>query len=248
MLKAAFVLIVTLAFFTANGVCAQSPNSYVAKAGPAAVSNLDQIVAGMVVQGLRQKEDLQGYRAFRRFHAANPKFRSESTLEVLTTFCPPDSFESEVLKQEGSNFIRQRVFEPILEVEKETGTKKEKSNYDILPSNYDFEYVGRQDCDGRPCYQLRISPKQKNKYRLNGNIWVDAEDYAIVRIQGSPSKRVSFWTIRTEIIRQYRKVNCVWLTDRIESVSDIFIAGRSTFSITYDYQEVQTRPKAARRL
>jgi hypothetical protein len=75
---------------------------------------------------------------------------------------------------------------------------------------------------------------------LDGEIWVDAEDYSIVRIHGSPAKKPSMWTLKTEIDRRYKKIDGIWLPERLDSSSNILIAGHSVLSIEYMYDSVQT--------
>lgn len=140
----------------------------------------------------------------------------------------------------GSNFIRTRVFDKILEAENETRAKKDKQQVDIIPANYNFAVLGAEDCDGRSCFRMRISPKRRDKYSLDGEVWIDAEDYSIVRMRGSPAKRPSIWTLKTEIDRRYKKVDGIWLPERMDSSSNIMIAGHSVLSIEYTYNSVQT--------
>jgi hypothetical protein len=106
-------------------------------------------------------------------------------MEVQTVFRRPDQMESTVTRQEGSRFIRSRVFEKILEAGIETRAKKDKQQVDITPANYNFALEERDDCDGRSCFRLKISPKRRDKYSLDGQIWVDAEDFSIVRMHGA---------------------------------------------------------------
>src|SRR5262249_21002267 len=155
--------------------------------------------------------------------------------EVRTTFHAPDMRESAIVTEEGSRIILERVFDPILDAEKNEVQPKQKVSYDILPENYEFTTVGVDNCGERKCFRLAIAPKRKNKYLLDGFIWVDAEDYGLAKVQGSPSKRLSFWTLKTEITRTYSRVGNVWLTSRIDSASDIVVAGRSSLSIEYTY-------------
>jgi len=161
-------------------------------------------------------------------------------MDVHTVFRRPDLLESTVMRQEGSKFIRSRVFDKILEAESETRAKKDKQQVDITPANYNFALEEKVDCDGRPCFRLKISPKRRDKFSLDGQVWLDAEDYSIVRMHGSPAKRPSFWTLKTEIDRRYRKVDGIWLPDRMDSSSNIMIAGPSVLSIVYTYESVQT--------
>lgn len=206
---------------------------------------LEQIVSRMVAHGQWQEQSLLGYKAMRRFHAANPRFGVASTMDVMTVFRQPESLESRVLKQEGPLLIRERVFDKILEAEKESIHKKDQIENGILPVNYNFGFVGFDQYEGRNCYHLTISPKRKSRNLLNGSVWIDAEDFAVARIQGSPSKRLNFWTLKTEIDRQYERVGKYWLTKKIVSSSDLFLAGYSTLSISSSYTDVQANPSIA---
>jgi hypothetical protein len=187
-----------------------------------------------------QNQRLLEYQVHRRFYAANPRFKQESVLEATTVFRQPSTYETEVDRTEGSDLIRKKVFDEILAAEKEANTKKVKQETTITPFNYNFALIGKEECGDRPCYNLRITPKQKNKYSLEGQIWVDAEDGAIVRMQGSPAKRPSFWTLSTQIERRYKRMDGIWLCDAMESTSNIFVAGKSTLKVDYNYLRVQT--------
>ena len=203
---------------------------------------VDEILDRMKAHDEWQRRYLIEYRAQRKFSAINLRFKEDATLEVRTTFRRPDTLESEVLRAEGSKIIRERVFNKILEAENDTKSKLTKQQIDVGPGNYRFSYRGREDCDGRECYRLGLTPKRKEKYLIEGQIWIDAEDGGIVRIQGSPAKRPSFWTRHTEIDRRYKRVSGMWLNDRLESISDVFIAGRSSLTIEYTYESIQTDP------
>jgi outer membrane lipoprotein-sorting protein len=189
-----------------------------------------------------QKRHLLEYQVRRKFYAENPRFKQESVLEVKTQFRQPGTMESEIVRSEGSQLIRTRVFDKILEAEREANQTKQEVS--ITPENYNFTLLGSQDCNGRPCYNMRITPKHKNKYSINGQIWVDAEDGAMVRLQGSPAQRPSFWTLSTQVERRYQRIQGVWLCVGMESTSDIFIAGRSTLKVDYDYSVVHTEGPA----
>jgi hypothetical protein len=201
---------------------------------------LNDILNQMRAHDNWQNRHLVEYQLRRRFYAANPRFKQESVLEVKTLFRQPGTFESQILRSEGSELIRERVFNKILEAEKEAGTEKGSQESDIAPENYDFEFIRKQDCDGRPCYNLRIIPKKKDKYSLDGEIWVDAEEGAIVRMKGSPAKRPSLWTFGTQLERRYTRLDGVWLCNAMESTSDIVVAGKSVLRVDYTYLDIQT--------
>jgi hypothetical protein len=207
---------------------------------------LEQILNQMTIHDTWQARHLIQYEVKRTFYAANPRFNLESVLEVTTHFRRPNSFESEIVRSEGSSMIRERVFDRILDAEKEANSTKEmKEEVSITPEHYNFSFVKKEICDGRSCYQMRISPKEKSKYSIVGDIWVDAADGAMIRIQGRPAKKPSMWTLNTEIERHYSRIAGVWLCDAMESHSNIFIGGPSTLKVEYKYVAVQTETTAA---
>jgi hypothetical protein len=203
-------------------------------------TSAEEIVDRMMARNQWQDQMLLEFSALRKFYAANVRFKTDSTMYVQTVFRRPDQVQSTVKSQQGSTFIRSRVFDKILEAENETRAKKDKKQVDIIPANYDFALVGTDDCDGRSCYRMRISPKRRDKYSLDGDVWIDAEDYSIVRIHGVPAQRPSIWTLKTEIDRRYKKVAGIWLPERMDSSSNIMVAGHSVLSIEYTYESVQT--------
>src|SRR5262249_15679497 len=158
---------------------------------PVRAQELAEILNRMMARNEWQDRALVQFRSQRRFYAANARFKTDSTMYVQTVFRKPDQLQSTVTRQEGSKLIRSRVFDKILEAESETRGKKEKEQGDITPANYNFALAGTEECDGRPCFHMKISPKRRDKYSLDGEIWIDAEDYSIVRIHGVPAKRPS---------------------------------------------------------
>jgi hypothetical protein len=207
---------------------------------PVSLPSAQDIVDHMMARNAWQDQMLLGFSALRKFYAANVRFRTDSTMYVQTVFRRPDQLQSTVKSQQGSTFIRSRVFDKILDAENETRSKKEKQQVDITPANYEFARAGAEDCEGRSCYRMRISPKRRDKYSLDGEVWIDAEDYSIVRMHGVPARRPSIWTLKTEIDRRYRKVAGIWLPERMDSSSEIMVAGHSVLSIEYTYDSVKT--------
>jgi hypothetical protein len=202
---------------------------------------VEEILERMAAHSTWQKRTLIQYEAKRVFWAENKRMNVNATLHVKTTFRRHGGMESEVTGQGGSDFVRGQVFDKILEAEKATSPDGAKRDVDITPANYFFALVGNEVCeDQRPCFRLAITPKREGKYSLKGEIWVDSEDYAIVRIHGSLAKRPSFWTRHTEVDRLYGRINGLWLPCRFESNSQLLIFGLSTLSISYSYNLIET--------
>ncbi len=107
---------------------------------------------------------------------------------------------------------------------------------------YDFELVGYEPSRTGGHYVLRVSPKSRSKYVYRGKVWVDGNDFAVTRIEGEPAQNPSFWTKKSEIHHEYKKVQGFWLPIRNESVSYIRLGGLTTLTIEYkDYRVTDAR-------
>jgi len=67
----------------------------------------------------------------------------------------------------------------------------------------------------------------KSKLLYRGRIWVDAADFAVVRIEATPTKNLSFWTKETKIEQEYAKVGGFWLPLFNRSSSAIGLGGHA---------------------
>ncbi len=65
--------------------------------------------------------------------------------------------------------------------------------------------AGTDEVRGRLAYVISITPKTSNKYLSRGKIWVDADEYAIVRIEGEPAKNPSFWFKSVRFVQRLRQ-------------------------------------------
>ena len=198
---------------------------------------LSELLSRMMAHRKWQDSALREYEARRLFHASNNRFNIDSTLEVETTFRSPGPLQSIGLREEGSAFIREHVFEKILLAEAELSSK---DNADVIPQNYKFTMIGSDACEGRRCWHMSLKPRRPDKYLVNGDVWLDAEDYAVCRVHGIPSKHVSMWISHAEVDWRYRRMNDsgVWLTDKVESSSDVRLFGTVQMQIRYNYNTV----------
>src|SRR5437667_12708225 len=96
-----------------------------------ALPSAQEILDRMLMRNAWQGRTLLEFRALRKFYAANVRFKTDSTMYVQTVFRRPDQLQSTVTSHEGSNLIRSRVFDKILEAENETRARKDKQQVDI---------------------------------------------------------------------------------------------------------------------
>ncbi len=84
--------------------------------------------------------------------------------------------------------MRHLVFDRLMQSEGETSSGREHHDSAITTANYEFKLAGEQEIGPYHCLVLEATPKRKDKYLFEGKMWVDAEDFAVVKIAGHPAK------------------------------------------------------------
>jgi hypothetical protein len=151
--------------------------------------------------------------------------------------CKEDgSKQFEVVSEDGWGGARKHVFPRLLEAEAEAAQPDLRERSRIIPENYTFEMLGTEDVRGRQAYVIAIEPKTPNKYLARGRIFVDADEYAIVRVEGKPAKNPSFWVKSVHFVHDYDRSGPFWFPVSDRSVTDVRIFGATEMTIEYfDY-------------
>ena len=148
----------------------------------------------------------------------------------------------EVVAEEGWTAAHKHVLRKMLESESETSRPEMRAKTKLNPDNYAFEVIGTELAADRSAFVLEIKPKRKDKY-LRGRIWVDSEDYALVRAEGNPAKNPSFWTRSTHFVQVYQRRGPLWFPLSTQSVTEARIFGTTGVSIEYfDYAPKASHP------
>jgi hypothetical protein len=167
----------------------------------------------------------------------------DAEMVVKVSFHAPNSKEFTVISQTGSKFVIDHVFKKLLEGEQEAAKVDNRHDTALTRQNYDFELAGfERNRDGGE-YVLNLLPRTKNKFLYRGKVWVDAKDFAVVRIEAEPAKNPSFWIKKTGIAHRYVKVNDFWLPAENRTESFVRMGGKATLSIEYqDYKILKAVP------
>lgn len=229
------VLLVSCATIQQNAGAQQQDRS------PAGNSPLttEEVVERLVGMNLRRSEALHAYHGTRTYRVEYRSFLSTSSAEmsVEVQYLAPGTKHFIVRSSTGSKLIIDRVFRKLLEAEVDALSKDGQRSTALSRENYDFKLVGYVSALSRPMFVLLVEPKTKNKFLFRGKVWVDADDFAVVRLEAEPTKNPSFWTKNSEIEQLYVKVDDFWLPERNHSISSIRLGGRA--ELTIDYQNYQ---------
>lgn len=200
----------------------------------------EQVAARMEEKGRERAQALRDFEASRIYHLDYHGFggNKEAEMVVRMTFHSPDTKSFKVVSQEGSSFIIEHVFQKLLESEKEALDNQNRQATALTRENYNFTLSGyQQEPDGSHVYVLNVKPRSRNKFLYEGTIWVNAEDFAVTRIEAVPAKTPSFWIKKTQIEHLYIKVGDFWLPARNRTDSQIRLGGRALLTIDYnDYR------------
>jgi hypothetical protein len=175
------------------------------------------------------------YRALRRLEARSAKLGAAAWMEAWTEVDPQEGFHYRIIGEGGSGYIRSHVLKPWLENERKMWAAGDPERAGLSLANYTFEDRGITD-DGLA--HIEVKSRRKDLLLVDGSIFVNPDDGDLVRIEGRLSKTPSFWTRRVEVVRHYQRINGVRMPVGIESVAQVLIAGRSTFSMSYEYETV----------
>jgi hypothetical protein len=208
-----------------------------------ATLSADQVVDNLVRRNQERAQALlhsEATRIYRLVYHGFPGDR-EAEMTVRATFDNPSTKGFKIVSQTGSKLIQDRVFKKLLDSENEAAQPLVSARSQLNRDNYDFELLGYEPSATGGQYLLRVTPKSKSKYVYAGKVWVDGTDFAVTRIEAEPSQNPSFWTKKSEIHHEYRKIEGFWLPVRNESVSYIRLGGRATLTIEYqDYRVTGT--------
>jgi len=207
--------------------------------------SLEQVVANLEQRNAQRAaalEEFEGKRIYRMEYRGFPSDK-DAEMVVKVTFRAPNSKDFTVVSQTGSKFVIDHVFKKLLEGEQEAAKGDNRHDTALTRQNYNFELTGYEPTQNGGQYVLKLLPRTKNKFLYRGKIWIDAKDFAVVRIEGEPGKNPSMWIKKTDIAHRYVKVNDFWLPAENHTESFIRMGGKATLSIEYqDYKIIKSIP------
>ena len=207
--------------------------------------SLEQVVTNLEQRNAQRAaalEEFEGKRIYRMQYRGFPSDK-DAEMVVKVAFHAPNSKEFTVVSQTGSKFVIDHVFKKLLEGEQEAAKGDNRHDTALTRQNYNFELAGYEPTQSGGQYVLKLLPRTRNKFLYRGQIWVDAKDFAVVRIEGEPGKNPSMWIKKTDIAHRYVKVDNFWLPAENHTESFIRLGGKATLSIEYqDYKIIKSTP------
>jgi hypothetical protein len=222
------------------------PAVAISAAQDAAPPTAGEVVDRMVQRDARRQTLTQGYEGMRRYVLENNGMHKHAEMLVHVSGDSDGTKHFEVLSEQGWKAAQKHVLRKMLESESQTSHPDARAKTRLSPDNYEFRMIGQESVGNRTAFAIEVTPKRRDQYLFAGRIWVDAEDYALVRAEGNPAKNPSFWTKHVHFVHTYQKNGPFWFPLCTESVTDARIFGRTDLTIEYfDYKPQGQSSQAA---
>ena len=228
-------IIVAVLLLIASGVAAARAQSM---DQAAVIRRIDAAVAARV-DNILEFTDVEHYSVYRSGDETHPA----AEMTVRDTYKKGVGKEYTVLSQSGSGIILHFGLKPLIDNEKTINLPGNWEKSWFTSANYDMKLKpdGVQKLNGRDCYVLDITPKDKAPNLIVGTLWADAMDGSLVQIEGVSSKSPSAFAGTTHMMRQYTNISgfAMAMHARAESTSMLF--GHTVVTIDYSNYHLQLR-------
>lgn len=178
--------------------------------------------------------DIEHYSVYRDGDETHPA----ATMTVRDSYTKGVGKTYTILAQTGSAMVQKFGLRPLIENEEQINKPANVQHSWFVSANYDMKLKpgGPQRLNGRMCYALAITPKQKAPQLIDGTLWVDATDGSIVEIEGVASKSPSPFAGTTHMMRQYSNIEGFPMATHARAESKSLLFGRTVVLIDYtDY-------------
>jgi hypothetical protein len=207
----------------------------------------DEVFAELAARNQQRTAALHDYTALRTYQVVDVAGKVHAEEIGRMEYVAPDKKTFTITSEAGSEMVRHMALNPLLNSEIQAATGKEHHDSTISAENYSLNLLGEQQVGPYRCFVAEAFPKRKDKYLFEGKLWIDAQDYSVVRIDGHPAKKLSFWIQRADFARQYQKIDGFWLPLRDETLVQVRLYGKKVLTIEHrDYVVNEGSNKEAR--
>jgi hypothetical protein len=197
-----------------------------------------QIVERMQSHDQTRTQELRHYQSLRHYQVEYRGYSATvaASMTVKVSYDIASGKSLQIVSESGSKFLVEKVLKRAVESEREAF--QEKSSTALTAANYRFQLAGSEMLEGRPAYILDVEPLVPSKFLYRGRIWVDAEDFGVLKMETQPSKSPSFWISRTLIHYTGAKTNGFWMPQEVRSETNVRIGGAAVLTIDFGKYEI----------
>lgn len=177
------------------------------------------------------------YRAVRTLSAAARGGKMSATMTVVTRFDRESGFAFDVISEDGSGVIRNRVLRAALEAERTALQTGEPGRGALSAANYQFGVID----EAAGLVKVPLRPRHSGPLLLDGQMWLSASG-DLLQVDGALVKRPSFWTRHVQVVRRWARIHGIRVPVSMESTAQVLLAGEATFAMHYKYEDINGLP------
>ena len=195
-----------------------------------------------------QLRTLERYRALRHYSVQYRGFFKtiSATMDVEIDYEPSQGKYFRIVSESGSHALCEKVLRRAVDTEREASLNQAAT--ELSAANYSAQLVGTDTLDGHATYVIDVTPKTSSKYLYQGKIWVDAEDFAVSKMEVQPASNPSFLISRTLIHHTNARVGDFWLPHMNRSETKVRIGGTAVMTIDYGTYQIMPSRALAKKL
>ena len=197
----------------------------------ASYEEADMLIQRVVAQTTRSGISV---RATRRLEAGTISGKHRGWMDVDTSVASNGAFTWNVIGEGGSDRTRDKVFRAVLEAEADAWRAGSRDEAAVSLANYEFIRAGST---GSGSTKIQLKPRRADSKLVEGTLTVSADGYPLL-LEGRLAKSPSFWVRSVTVVKRYARVGGVSLPIVIESLADVKMFGKSSFSMRYNYSAV----------
>lgn len=193
----------------------------------------DTVIARMLAHNAQRQTQLAGYRGMREYVLENQRWHKRAQMLVRVEGDADETKHFDVVSEMGWKAAQKHVLRKIVESEAEASSAAIRNETRLCSENYEFRMVKTTLLGDRMAYVIEVVPKRRNERLIEGQIWIDAQDYALERVEGKPAKSPSFWISSVHFVHTYQKSGPFWFPASTESVTEVRVFGSTSLTIRY---------------
>lgn len=179
------------------------------------------------------------YRALRRMEGGLADPDKRGWIEAWTEYQPGRGFTYEIVREGGSEYVRNKILRRMLESEQELIANGKRLRASLESTNYAFEDGGVTESG---LQRILLKPAKKSDGLVNGSALLDPESGLVTKIQGRLVKSPSFWIRDVDVTWKFACVAGHIVPIEMTSTGRVRMFGRSNFRMTYQYVSIDGRP------
>lgn len=200
------------------------------------------IIEGINASVHAREDHLLGYTVTEHYAVFRKRDETKPVAEmVLKTTYQRDTGKTFSVESSSGSLLLRKLLDEVLASEKKLTQPANRSTALITPANYEMTVKGPAAIDGRNCIALILKPRRESPYLFNGTLWVDAQNQAIVQLEGVASKSASLFAGPAQISRQYASIGGFPMATHARAVSNSSLLGQTVIKIDYSGYEIQAR-------